>query len=144
MAGRYSAAVPPTKKGKGGMIGVFPRSLRRTMALWLCPELAFDNMAAVRSDSVLTVGGHKRHMLTLAASLGAHENLTHWAISMRFCRKGDFFDGLLRGGDCRTETYERVMLFFAGNWPADLQWPTDVPRPAPDTTRTSTKEANDG
>ena len=51
---------------------------------------------------------------------------------------------LRQGKGCTVGTYLKMMYWLDRNWPADLQWPTDVPRPAPDTTRTSTKEANDG
>jgi hypothetical protein len=71
----------------------------------------------------------KSHILSLASRLGAHEGVTHWAISMRMVGKGDFLHRLERGGDCRTQTYERAMDFFARTWPADLQWPPEVPRP---------------
>lgn len=82
----------------------------------------------------------KNHILTLAARLGAHQGVTHWAISMRLAGKGDFLQRLERGGDCRTSTYERAMQFFAKTWPADLEWPSDVPRPVPAGPR-STKAA---
>ena len=127
------------------MMYFVPASLRRKLALWLCPDLAFRGEAPGKAESVPAISGLKNHILTLAARLAEHQGVTHWAISMRLAGKGDFLHRLAKPrGDCTTSTYERAMQFFARTWPADLQWPTDVPRPAPDTTRTSTKEANDG
>lgn len=136
------------------MMYFVPASLRRKLALWLCPDLAFRGEAPGKAECVPALGGHKYHILTLAARLGAHQRVTHWAISMRLAGKGDFLQRLERGGDCRTSTYERAMQFFARTWPADLEWPSDVPRPArvadaggaaaPGHTHGSTKEANDG
>jgi hypothetical protein len=83
----------------------------------------------------------KHHILTLAARLAAHQGVTHWAISMRLAGKGDFLHRLAKPrADCRTSTYERAMQFFSKTWPADLEWPSDVPRPVPAGPR-STKAA---
>ena len=70
-------------------------------------------------------------MITLATTLAAHDGVTHFAISMRALGKGDFFKNLMAGGDCRTTTAARVLSWFDENWPADLEWPRDIPRPQP-------------
>lgn len=72
----------------------------------------------------------KHALTTLAEMLAAHQGVTHFAISMRALGKGDFFLKLLAGGDCRTATAARVLAWFADNWPADLEWPADIPRPS--------------
>ena len=46
--------------------------------------------------------------------MAEHANVTHWAISLRMCGKGDIFDRLRRGGDVRTATYEELMGRFTG------------------------------
>jgi len=68
-------------------------------------------------------------LVTLATSLATHQGVTHFAISMRALGKGDFFKKLMDGGDCRTATAARVLAWFDQNWPADLEWPRDIPRP---------------
>ncbi|MGP9791485.1 hypothetical protein ACTZWY_16180 [Roseinatronobacter sp. NSM] len=68
-------------------------------------------------------------LITLAETLAAHQGVTHYAISMRALKKGDFFKKLVAGGDCRTATATRVLNWFHNNWPDDLAWPSDVPRP---------------
>jgi hypothetical protein len=68
-------------------------------------------------------------LLRLADEMAAHENVTHWAISMRLSNKGDFLQRLRNGGDCSTRTYEKVLTRASTIWPADLEWPRDIPRP---------------
>ncbi len=68
-------------------------------------------------------------LITLADALASHQGVTHFAISMRALSKGDFFLKLKGGGDCRTATAARVMSYFGDHWPADLEWPRDIPRP---------------
>lgn len=72
----------------------------------------------------------KTSLITLADALATHDGVTHFAISMRALNKGDFFKKLRDGGDCRTSTAANVLGWFAANWPAELAWPTDIPRPA--------------
>jgi len=48
---------------------------------------------------------------------------------MRLSGKGNFLDKLMNGGDTHTKTADRVLRWFSDNWPADLEWPADVPRP---------------
>lgn len=72
----------------------------------------------------------KLTLLTLCDTLAAHLGVTHFAISMRALRKGDFFMKLRdpsRG--CTLRTAENLMTWFDANWPADLEWPRDIPRP---------------
>ena len=69
-------------------------------------------------------------LITLADALASHEGVTHYAISMRALGKGDFFARLKNGGDCRTASASRLMSYFASVWPADLEWPRDIPRPS--------------
>lgn len=71
----------------------------------------------------------KHSLITLAETLAAHHGVTHFAISMRALGKGDFFKKLIDGADCRTATATRLLLWFAANWPIDLEWPRDVQRP---------------
>lgn len=72
----------------------------------------------------------KHALLALAESLAAHQGVTHFAISMRALGKGDFFKKLGQpGAGCHIRTAERLMSWFSDHWPADLEWPRDIPRP---------------
>ena len=71
------------------------------------------------------------HLVTLAERYGAHEGITHWAVSYRVARKGDLFARLRDGHSCTIRTYTRVVQWLSDHWPADLEWPADILRPAP-------------
>ena len=42
-----------------------------------------------------------------------------------------FYARLRDGGSCTIRLYGRVLQWFSDHWPAHLEWPSDVPRPAP-------------
>lgn len=73
---------------------------------------------------------YTEHLISLAEALCGHDNVSHWAVSMRLTGKGDLIDRLKKGGDVRTATYEELMRKFASTWPVDLSWPTGVPHPS--------------
>lgn len=73
----------------------------------------------------------QENLLRLSDTLTAHENITHWAVSMRLFGKGDFFHRLKKGGHPRTDTYERALLKLSETWPDDLEWPEGIQRPTP-------------
>jgi hypothetical protein len=40
-----------------------------------------------------------------------------------------FFKRIEAGGDCTTRRAARIAQWFAREWPEDLEWPRDIPRP---------------
>jgi len=79
----------------------------------------------------------RKNLLRLAELLSNDGNVTHWAISMRLFGKGDFFRNLQRGSNPRSDTYEKALGLFSRAWPQDLEWPRDIPRPAPESKKRS-------
>lgn len=71
----------------------------------------------------------KENLIKISSLYAAHEGITHWAVSVRLMKKGDFFSKLHKGADCWTSTYERTMQWFSDRWLADLPWPSDISRP---------------
>ncbi|MBR9819378.1 MAG: hypothetical protein GYB51_00085 [Rhodobacteraceae bacterium] len=61
----------------------------------------------------------------------AHTGRTLSTVGSYAVRDGKFFDRLKNGGGCTLRTADRVITWFSDNWPSDLTWPTDIPRPAP-------------
>ncbi|MEL7098251.1 MAG: hypothetical protein AAGM84_05415 [Pseudomonadota bacterium] len=49
---------------------------------------------------------------------------------MKLCGKGNYLQRLQEGGDTGTKTAEAMIQRFAEIWPEDLDWPSDIPRPA--------------
>lgn len=67
-------------------------------------------------------------LVDLAEALAAYEAVTLEAISGRALGKGNFFEGLKRGRDCRTATAVRLLDWFKSVWPDDLPLPETAPR----------------
>lgn len=44
---------------------------------------------------------------------------------------GDMYDRLIAGCDMTTRRAQRALQWLSDHWPDDLEWPSDVPRPAP-------------
>ena len=44
---------------------------------------------------------------------------------------GDFYARLKRGHDLTTRRAAKVIQWLSDHWPADLDWPDDIPRPRP-------------
>ena len=42
---------------------------------------------------------------------------------------GDRIDGIARGKDLNTRSFEKAMQWFASNWPEAVAWPEGVIRP---------------
>lgn len=72
----------------------------------------------------------QEQLLKLADAYGKFEKITHWSVSMRILKKGDFFQSLIDGRDCRTATANKIINWFDKNWPDGLQWPRDIQRPS--------------
>jgi hypothetical protein len=71
-----------------------------------------------------------RNILFLARSLAEHRNNSLATVSLRAAGQGLYLSKLEAGEIGLTYArYDKVMLWFASNWPDDLQWPTAVPRP---------------
>ena len=65
----------------------------------------------------------------LAKSYATHSGLTLATVSTYAANDGKFFRRLEEGAGCTLKTAERVVEWFSDNWPSDLIWPADIPRP---------------
>lgn len=72
-------------------------------------------------------------IIRLADMYAAHRNLSHWRVSFLMRGNGKFIDNLRTGKTktCTLTTYEKCMAWAVENWPEDLEWPRDIPRPIP-------------
>ena len=78
----------------------------------------------------------KDSLLALADAFAAHRGISLWRLGALAAGNSSFFIRLKNGGDCRTETYNRVLQFFADNWPTQPPaWPPGIPRPEPTSTQ---------
>jgi hypothetical protein len=52
-------------------------------------------------------------------------------VAREFCGDHQFFDRIIdQGKTFSVLQYDRIIARFALNWPEDLKWPADVPRPS--------------
>ena len=70
-----------------------------------------------------------KHLLDLAGLYGEHLTLSHWRVSYLVRGDGQFFRRLESGKSCTLKTAAAVLTWFSDNWPADLEWPRQIPRP---------------
>lgn len=71
----------------------------------------------------------KCHLLSLVSAYAAALDIgvtTVW----RQAINDPAFQGRLKSADTITlRTYDKAVAWFGDNWPGDLGWPADVPRP---------------
>ena len=82
------------------------------------------------------------NLIRLGEGLATHQGVTHWGISMRLFRRGDFLDRLKRKRDILTQTAERAFQTFSDAWPEDLEWPEDIPQPPKTKHRPEVRDAS--
>jgi len=75
-------------------------------------------------------------LFTLAEAYTAHIGRGLYTLADRVGVHSRFFNRLQAGHGCHVDTFRHVMTWFDANWPGDLEWPRQVPRP-----RKSKKEA---
>lgn len=69
------------------------------------------------------------NLLKLAQMFAEHNQLALATVSFRSADDGKFFASLQAEKTCTVRRAERVLGWFAANWPDDLEWPEDIPRP---------------
>lgn len=70
------------------------------------------------------------NLTRLAIEYAAHQSLALSTVSVQVVNDGKFFASLAQGKTCTVRRAETVFGWFAHNWPEDLQWPSDIPRPS--------------
>lgn len=73
------------------------------------------------------------HLGKLADCLAPFINRSDATISMRITDNANarLIARARSGQGCNAETFRHAMQWFHENWPPDLEWPSDVPRPLP-------------
>ena len=73
------------------------------------------------------------HLDRLAHAIETNGVTSHWQLGVQAAGSAKFFHDLRTGRrrTCTLGTYERVVQWFSDYWPDDLEWPADIPRPAP-------------
>lgn len=80
-------------------------------------------------------------VIILIDHYAAARGLSPATVSTYAVNAGDFYARLKRGHDLTTRRAARVTQYLSNHWPPDLDWPSDIPRPAPEPHSTNPKEA---
>ena len=72
-----------------------------------------------------------KHLEHLAQAYSRHTGLKISTVGSYAVNDGKFFLRLKDGASCTLRTAYKATAWFHENWPADLEWPSDIPRPAP-------------
>ncbi len=97
-------------------------SFRRRLALWIYPE--FSTVVSPE------IGMEPTHLITLSTLYAAHIGRGLHTVAARVGVHSRAFTNLRDGVGCHVNTFKRAMDWFDQNWPADLEWPKSIPRPA--------------
>jgi hypothetical protein len=71
-----------------------------------------------------------RHLISLVDRLSAHIGRSEMTIAKRAGVHTRLVLRLRAGGGCNVGSFTKIMAWLDENWPSDLEWPTDVPRPS--------------
>lgn len=74
-------------------------------------------------------------LVEMAIIYAKHTSLALSTVSTYAANDGKYFLRLSQGAGCTLRTADKLLHWFSDNWPEDLEWPADVPRPAPSTTK---------
>jgi hypothetical protein len=69
------------------------------------------------------------YLIQLGARLAQFRARSEATVSQWIVGHARLFSRLKAGRGCNAHTYQDAMDWFSQNWPADLEWPTDIPRP---------------
>jgi len=90
--------------------------------MYICINASMKNAAYIQIDY--------DHLTALAKHLAGHIDRSEATISTWCVGHARLFSRLRLGKGCNAHTYRDAMEWFAKNWPADLEWPQDIPRPS--------------
>lgn len=81
---------------------------------------------------------HRAALLALAEAYGAATGRSLSRVATLCANHGHFFVRIQAGGGFSIDRFDRIVQWFADNWPSGTDWPAGVVRPA---ARTNPQEA---
>lgn len=72
----------------------------------------------------------KEQLIRLAGAMAAHIDRSEQTLSNKIVGHARLFSRLRANLGCTIETAHKAHVWFSENWPADLAWPRDIPRPS--------------
>lgn len=71
----------------------------------------------------------REQLITLAGAMATHVGRSEQTLSNHIVGHARLFQRLRANKSCTLETAHTAGTWFSDNWPADLDWPRDIPRP---------------
>lgn len=71
-----------------------------------------------------------KHLITLAETLSGHIGRSEQTISNWAAGHALLFKRLRADKGCTWRVMKKTAQWFSDNWPEDLEWPRDIPRPS--------------
>lgn len=68
-------------------------------------------------------------LATLSATLAQHRDISVSRLAEVAGFHNRLFVRAAKGQSCRVDTFIAALEWLSANWPADLEWPRDIPRP---------------
>lgn len=72
----------------------------------------------------------RHHLTTCAAAYGSAKGIGLATVARLAAGDWRFFERIEGGASFTARKYDATMAWFSVNWPMNLDWPSDVPRPA--------------
>lgn len=69
-------------------------------------------------------------IISAARTYAAHVGLKLTSVGNYAVNDGKFFSRIDAQGSCTYRTGQKLISYLDANWPADLEWPRDIPRPS--------------
>ncbi len=69
-------------------------------------------------------------IIRLAEAYAAHQRLSLSTVSSYAANDGKLFPRMKNGAGCTVRRAVKLVEWFDQNWAADLEWPSDIPRPS--------------
>ena len=92
--------------------------------------LPIDNMRRMRPECGMNA--LDANLVTLAQGYARWRGVSLWRVGHLAANRGSFFVDLREDRrHCQTDTYSRVLQWFSDQWPSELAWPAEAPRPEP-------------
>lgn len=68
-------------------------------------------------------------IVQIADIYAAHAGLRRSTVSTYAANDGKLLDRLNAGSSCTLRRADQLLTWFSERWPADLEWPRNIPRP---------------
>lgn len=72
---------------------------------------------------------NKGNLVRLGEAYASHLDLELSTVSTYAANDGKWLAGLKGKASCTLRKADAVMEWFSDHWPAELEWPRDIPRP---------------